>query len=170
MSLIACFVGNYTHQRALSLVALLMFDGVESRVDTENRDGDSLGPSVTEGFSELSTIHASTRTPQPGVRHAGAHPKSGVPCMCRCLYYPTERLLSIENRPLRVFILTWCGDRLQLGARRSHFAEELGRPAGARCGALRTPSALAGRQHIRRVSYRREPAGYASQFCRSLGH
>jgi hypothetical protein len=29
----------------------------------------------------------------------------------RCVYYPTQHVLSIENRPLRVFILTCCQTR-----------------------------------------------------------
>jgi hypothetical protein len=44
----------------------------------------------------------------------------------RCVYYPTTRVLSIENRSPRVFILTGCEDRLRLDGSQTFAAEEDG--------------------------------------------
>jgi hypothetical protein len=78
----------------------------------------------------------------------------------RCVYYPTQHVLSIENRSPRVFILTCCKDRLRLGVSRSFATEECGASAlgGGYVGSM-TPSGPPIRQPGKRPPYHRGPAG-----------
>jgi hypothetical protein len=91
-------------------------------------------PLLTDGLSKQGAIHARERAQQIGVHRTRVYLRYAVLQVCRCVYYPTKSFLSIENRPLMVFMPTSCADRHRFTVRRRLCAggEEGGKLAQAR--------------------------------------